>query len=201
MARITINLGDQLEQEISDIISSIKNEIMEVHKEQNGIKNNRLKKDLEKECRSAVDTFYKGYTPHSGYQRQRDLYNAYKIVDDGENVYVEYGDEFMQYAHHQSNKFIFENSFMKPYHGGSWGAEGEGRGGEYAAEPWYRAPNPYFTHWYSPAVKSNQSIYDIMSKTLPGIFKKAEDKYDRAMMKWFNPYKRKIEEIVKKLKM
>lgn len=100
-----------------------------------------------------VDMFYEDYTPHT-YKRKQDLYNAYKVfIDDGDWGY-EFGAHLMKKSHHQSNEYIYENSFVNGYHGGDDFGDDHPEPGV----PWWKAP-PTLKYWYMPATQWGTSPY------------------------------------------
>lgn len=105
-------------------------------------------------CKSAVDTFYKEYP--AKYNRKHDLHNAYDVgIRDGWDLFVSFGSDLMKYSHHQSNEFIYVNSFEKGYHGGSFGVD---KFGDIAAVPYWRTPPGMFTHWYPAGFPAPRSV-------------------------------------------
>lgn len=138
--------------------------------------------------KDTIDAFYGEY-PRRSYDPKGDLYNAVDIeIQDGWKLKIEIGYDMMQFEHHQSNLFVYNNSFVEGYHGGSWGID---KHGEIAAVPYYRTP-PYFDSWYDsmgPAPKSSQSP----KKTIiDGI-----NKYNK---KTFIPYqKRELRKMIGKI--
>lgn len=112
-------------------------------------------------AKNAVDFFYR--YPKKSYHRTFDLYNAYDIgIKNGCYLSIKLGPELMKHYHHQGNDFVYENSFVKGYHGGSFGID---RNGEIAATPYWRTPAPFFSEWYKyPAPKSSSIRNNIIEQ-------------------------------------
>lgn len=120
-----------------------------------------VKEQLEYACRTSVDTFYESYPKlkELSYDRLGDLYNAFEVVVDEKKQGVHMDSSLMQYEHHQDNEYIYENSFMRGYHGGSIGTD---QNGITQSEPWYRTP-PAWERWYYRAAKS-KSPYQMIKE-------------------------------------
>lgn len=103
-------------------------------------------------CKDAVDAFYsEGNTNEGG--RTGDLYNAYDIgISDGQYLSLELGPDLMDGKHHQGAEFVYENSFVRGYHGGSAGTD---RNDETVDTPHFRVPGGKWTYWGEPAPRSS----------------------------------------------
>lgn len=119
--------------------------------------------DLKDEYRSIISRWYASiYTdsadPHI-YNRQRSLFKAFRVQAKNGNIDVEYDSDFMNgYSHRVSNDYIFENSFVKGYHGGA------DNGPEHPAPgiPYWKKWRDY-SSWGRPATRS-ESPYELMEK-------------------------------------
>ena len=105
--------------------------------------------ELKKCAYNVIADWYADY-PQKSYSRKGDLFHAFKINTNtnGELWEVEFGPEFMEADHHQDNDFIYENSFIEGYHGGSI-SERMG-----IDVPRWRTPISYYKHWYLEAPQS-----------------------------------------------
>lgn len=115
-----------------------------------------------KTCQSAVDAFY-GEFGQNSYHRTNDLHNAYDVgIRGGWDLRIQLGADLMEHYHHQGNDFVYENSFVGGFHGGSAGTD---KRGETAAVPYWRTPAPQFTFWYpSPAPRGTSPYKTIVNK-------------------------------------
>ena len=70
-------------------------------------------------CESAVDYFYKDYSPRM-YKRKWSLYEAYNIdiKPNGEFIF-QLGHEFMKKKHRVDNEYIYKYMFVLGWHGGA----------------------------------------------------------------------------------
>ena len=103
--------------------------------------------------RTAVDDFYSDYDPHI-YNRQYDLYNAYRIHINTKRWEIVTDPGFMKKTHRVSNQYIFDWAFKFGYHGGAFDGPGHPNG----VEPYYRT-FPYYKTWSNPAVRAGFSPY------------------------------------------
>lgn len=137
--------------------------------------------ELKKCAYAVIVEWYSKYNPKR-YVRQGDLLHTFKIYKnkDGELWSVEFGPEFMEYTHHQENDFIYENSFIQGYHGGSI-SEDAG-----IDIPRWRTPVPYYKYWYSEAPQSfspYEKIIDEMQSVSDSLDKEIQAKIEKAIKK------------------
>lgn len=120
-------------------------------------------KYVQKICKSAINSFYGDY--HGAYCRKEDLKNAFDVgIHDGYELVIEFGSDLMQFDHHQSNEFVYVNSFIHGYHGGSFGTD---ESGETRDKPYWRMPGGLYTSWYpedEPAPRSTSPYKTINNK-------------------------------------
>lgn len=121
-------------------------------------------KYIQRICKNTVESFYNDFSPNS-YGRKEDLKNAFDIgIHDGWQLVIEFGSDLMQFDHHQSNEFVYVNSFIHGYHGGSFGTD---KSGETRDDPYWRMPGRLFTSWYpvdDPAPRSTSPYKTINNK-------------------------------------
>ena len=167
----------------------------------------KYKNELENNIEHIIDLFYEDYEPKSGYDRKGDLYNTYEIIAEPRKWGVRYGSEYMHFSHHQSNEFIYENSFVNGYHGGSWGVNRPQPGMTYydasdddiAAVPYFRGPAPYFTNWTSAAPRYWDSPFEqvdeLVDSTRATLSLEATDEFNKLL----KPYCEQVDKALKKL--
>lgn len=110
----------------------------------------KLIEDIDEEAKSIISSWYAKYDPIY-YRRNGGLKKAYKIKQDGIDVEIVYGPEFMETAYHQDTSIIFNNAFVKGYHGGSAGTDSND---ETRKAPYWRTPFLYYTEWSYLAKRS-----------------------------------------------
>lgn len=89
---------------------------------------------------SAIDKFYEDYIPNI-YERTYDLYNTYKVTVTEDDWNIDFDPSFMKEWHRvddQDPTYIFENSFIRGWHGGAISGEGHPNPGT----PYWREPEP-----------------------------------------------------------
>lgn len=67
----------------------------------------------------AVQEFYDSYTPHSGYKRKKDLFNAYEVSVKNGYLSIKTGAQFMKKRHRADNDYIYNMAFVSGWHGGA----------------------------------------------------------------------------------
>lgn len=152
--------------------------------------NNIVYNGLSKMAEDAVNNFYSKEVKYKN--RLFDLFNAYHINADDEDWSIELGPEFMQYKHHQSNEFIYENSFVQGYHGGSIGEDDYGE----VFVPFYRGPYGKWTYWTYPAAQDDKSPRDYILEQDPDGYinnqrRLALNEYDDKFMEYVQDVKDK----------
>lgn len=130
-----------------------------------------------------VDMFYEDYTPHI-YKRKEDLYNAYRVYIENGNWGYDFGSDLMLYQHHQSNEYIYENSFVGGYHGG----DDNGKDHPEPGVPWWKAP-PSLKYWYKPASRWSSSPYFMAKREIEKLIDDmSHEKYQDGHEKIVNAY-------------
>ncbi|MBQ8947811.1 MAG: hypothetical protein IJ058_15275 [Lachnospiraceae bacterium] len=67
-----------------------------------------------------VGRWYAEYPDPHVYRRKRSLYHAFRVERQGYSINVIFDSELMEdYGHRVSNEYIFENSFIRGFHGGA----------------------------------------------------------------------------------
>ena len=74
--------------------------------------------DYEEIIRHAIDEYYYDYSPRY-YKRSKSLYDAYKIINDGSRIGVDFDSEYMEKEHRVNNEYIYHWMFEEGYHGGA----------------------------------------------------------------------------------
>ena len=143
--------------------------------------------DLDKTALSIIENWYASY-PNPKYKRQYGLKKAYKIFQDGLDISLEMDAEYMSdYSYHQSTEFIFYNSFMGGYHGGSFGTD---KHGITMTEPTWRTPYFHYTYWGDTAPQST-SPYDQIFEYSTRRLKEYDDEWARDLQRYImNPVQR-----------
>lgn len=161
MARITLTVT--AEENKSDVINNLIANASEIIRQVNSRLAHEQYINAKRIADNAIDEFYAGYTPHpKSYGRRLDLYNAYDIgIRNGEDFIFQVGPDLMKYYHHQGNEFVYENSFVRGFHGGSMGTDSNG---ETAVVPTYRTPIPEFSSWGDPAEPDDSPYEQIMKE-------------------------------------
>ena len=129
--------------------------------------------EFDEAVRQIVARFYASYEPKF-YNRQRSLYTTFKVKPDYSqfDVDVEFEPGFMEGSHRTTNEYIFENTFVEGFHGGSrYGDDHPDPG-----TPYWRKPVPYYSEWSRPASQSF-SPYQESMKRLQQIHVQMEQKY------------------------
>lgn len=135
----------------------------------------RYKEELEEIGRSVISEWYATYDPIY-YDRQMGLRDAWKVTLEGTNYKVDFGADLMNTVYHQSIDFIFENSFMSGYHGGSY----------YNGVPYWRTPYPQFTAWGRPALRSfspYRRMVSEMNRKIKDIDEQKQKEFDKEIAK------------------
>ena len=108
-------------------ISEFYNALMEYINDEDKIVNylveeisNSICDDLDEMFEKNINThFYDRYKPHR-YRRKKSLFDAYKITKTKTGVKWDFSSEYMQKGLHRvDNEYIFQNSFIKGFHGGA----------------------------------------------------------------------------------
>lgn len=143
--------------------------------EYNGeVKPAKLEEQIKDESLSIVSRWYASYDPIK-YRRTMSLKHAFKTIRNGIDVMLNFDASNLTGSHHQSNEWIFQNSFIEGYHGG---ATGEDKAGFSVSVPTWRSPYGYYIHWGDPAPKSF-SPKDEIEKMAKGYFEKYDQEWHK----------------------
>lgn len=147
-------------------VKQLQKDIKEVKDDKTKIKNEVAKEvaaqwydDLDYIFVSCIDRFYADYNP-TFYRREGSLYSTYKLTQKNGIVSWNFGAQYMpqayKHSHRASNQYIYDQMFLKGYHGGAhtiaedkveeWGEHPDD------GTPWYRTPHPFrgirpYTDW------------------------------------------------------
>lgn len=136
----------------------------------------KYKEELEMIGDDVITQWYSTYDPIF-YNRSGDLYDAFRVNLDGVNYRVDFDSSLMD-----GNEYIFENSFMKGYHGGAISGDGHPNPGI----PYWRTPHPWYYEWGRPAFRSfspyNRMI-NLMNKKIRKLDKEKQDEFDKIIEK------------------
>lgn len=168
-------------------IGNLKENVAKTRKalEKMKVKNDKLTKSFISEsseelnyiAKSAIDKFYESYEPLM-YERTYDLYHTYRITVTENEWSIDFDPSFMEEWHRVDAKdptYIFENSFIRGWHGGAISGEGHPNPGV----PYWREPINfiegafggklwYFTQdspWHSPSLMSPSPYKEIVRKS------------------------------------
>ena len=165
----------------------------------------RVEDEFTEVCETEITKFYSSYTPRS-YARYGDLYNTYKIKINkytGEFI-VHFDSTYMQYPHRADNETIFENSFMRGYHGGAIDGNNPNFPHPSPGTPYWKDPfitwDRGFQGWLEPAAQSSPPYTNIVKgfKTKKQeIQKDLEVEFEKTMLDIINPIKEDINKLLK----
>lgn len=131
----------------------------------------KLISKIDEMAKSVIAQWYATYDPRK-YRRQRSLYQAYRIEQDGIDVEIKFDSAYISdFTHHQDNELIYENSFIQGYHGGSMGTD---QNDETVDTPYWRKPFLHYTMWGEPAKKNFSPYRKILQES-----NKLMDNYDK----------------------
>lgn len=131
------------------------------------------KEELERVGECVVTDWYSRYDPII-YNRYGGLYKAFSVRLKGLNYYVYFGASLMDDVYNQSTNWIYKNSFIEGYHGGS----------RHNGIPYWRTPHPEYTDWGRPAIRSFSPYYKMvneMNKKIKEIDKLKQNEFDEVM--------------------
>ena len=77
--------------------------------------------DYNNIMKNVIDDYYADYSPRY-YNRTKSLYNAYKILNNGKQIGVDFDSKYMPHEHRvdkKSDNYIFHWMFERGYHGGA----------------------------------------------------------------------------------
>ena len=135
-----------------------------------------VRENLEYIGRTAVDMFYEDYQPRK-YQRNFDLYNAYKIRVNDTVWEITTDAKYMIHTHEAGNEYIFWNSFENGFHGGAVSGPQHPNPGE----PWWKVRG----HWFSPAAGGRVSplnyIEEKADEYLDSVPQQMQNEFDSSM--------------------
>lgn len=166
--------------------------------------------DLNEIARLCIKKFYDDYKPKF-YRRKYSLYHAYRILNNGGVIDIEYSHEFMldTHKHRVDKKYIFEKVFNEGWHGGAhtissenaklWGAHPDNKTPFWRILPPYNKEGikPYITGWHKePAKKTIPPRHRIETEignyisNKPNILKKTKDEAYKTNHIWNDLYKK-----------
>ena len=134
----------------------------------------KAKENLKYIATTAIDKFYEDYEPHF-YERTWELYNTYKITVTEDDWSIDFDSSWMGDTHRAEPEFIFENSFIRGWHGGGTSGDDHPEPGV----PYWRWPDvtiyteyggkiKAFSHespWFTPALRSPSPYKEIVRKS------------------------------------
>lgn len=130
----------------------------------------QFKDGVEKVYKQSVENFYNSYSPHY-YARSGDLYNLLEVDTSNRSYNIILHDEKLE----PSNDGISSSSLYDIVVEGGWhGGAPSGPNHPSPGTPYWRAPPPYYTHWYTPAAESTS------------IFESFQEKYDTYLVEATN---------------
>lgn len=143
--------------------NNIRKEIAQLKKDALEVRDNtkKIKQDVAKESArqvyedlnaifvACIDKFYADYDP-TFYRREGSLYRTYELTNKNGVISRNFGEQYMpqtyKHSHRVSNKYIYEQMFLKGYHGGAHTIDPDKveQWGEHPDDgiPWYRTPHP-----------------------------------------------------------
>lgn len=135
----------------------------------------KYKDELQEIGRSVISEWYGTYDPIY-YDRQMGLKHAWTVILKGTNYNVYFGASLMNTSYNESTNWIFKNSFIGGYHGGS----------RHNGIPYWRTPYPEFTAWGRPALRSFSPytrMVSEMNRKIKEIDKEKQDEFDKEVAK------------------
>lgn len=141
--------------------------------------NKRVKFNLELIAERAVEVFYESYDPPHVYSRQEGLLKAFKVIATNDEWSLETGAEYIQASYRVGTDYVFENSFVRGYHGGAIGGPKHPSPGT----PWWKL----YGKWYKPATKG-PAPEDLINKEVDNYLEEAEQAYGDEAVDFIKPY-------------
>ena len=139
----------------------------------------KYKEELERIGDHVITDWYSTYEPIF-YNRRGSLYNAFRVNLNGTDYSVEF--DYNLLGGDKVNELIFENSFIRGYHGGA----ADGVGHPNPGVPYWRTPYPLLTNWGRPALRSFSPytrIVSEMNKKIREIDGDKQDEFNKAVNK------------------
>ncbi len=169
--------------ETQNLINSIDKTIAKIEKLIDE-KPKKLVEDIDEEAKSIIARWYATYPSPIYYRRNGGLYHAYKIIQDGTYVEIDYDPSYMSdFSYNQDKAIVFNNAFQLGYHGGCLGAEVESN------VPHWRTMFLHYTHWSYPAKKSF-SPYKSIERAAKKLMKEYDASWDGDLDQIMNPLRR-----------
>ena len=145
MAKGILEQLEQLEKDIEEVANNATNIKKDVAREAA----NQIYDDLDYIFVACIDKYYADFDPVF-YRREGSLYHTYELTNKNGIVTRNFGPQYMPQAydhyHRVSNKYIYEQMFLKGYHGGAHTIDPDKveEWGEHPKDgtPWYRTPHP-----------------------------------------------------------
>lgn len=135
--------------QLQEDLKEVKDDIPKIKKEVAKEIAAQLYHDLDYIFVTCIDKFYADYDPVF-YRREGSLYSTYKLTNKNGVISWNFGAQYMpkayKHSHRVSNQYIYDQMFLKGYHGGAHTiAEDKiDEWGEHPKDgtPWYRTPPP-----------------------------------------------------------
>lgn len=138
-----------------------------------------IEDELNDTALSIISKWYADYEPLA-YHRIMSLKKAFKVTVNAEKFSIDYDSSYMKdFYHHQSNEYVFNNSFILGYHGGSTDKSGT------ISIPQWRKPLNIYSEWYGTPAPQSFSPYETIEK-----------EGEKVVNKKWNPVKKKLEKDV-----
>ncbi len=138
----------------------------------------QLEKELNYIGESIITRWYDDYDRHI-YEPYGSLYYAYQVKRNGTRITVTTSPDYISVGkHNQSDEIVYNNAFVRGYHGGSTGS------GLDSLIPHWRTPYPFYPEWGGPAKKSKSPL-EMMQEEMQGevdkTLKEIDEKIANAM--------------------
>lgn len=135
----------QLRKDLKEVADNTKKIKKDVAKEMA----NQVYEDLDSIFTACIDKFYADYDPMF-YRREGSLYQTYQLTNRNGVISHSFGPQYMpqayEHSHRVSNQYIYDQMFLKGYHGGAHtiAPDKAEEWGEHPKDgtPWYRTPHP-----------------------------------------------------------
>jgi hypothetical protein len=157
----------------------------------------KYKDKLRDSALSTISRWYAKYDPIYYHDRQMSLKKAFKITQDGCDLFIDFDSSYMDdegFTHHQNkygNEIVFNNAFIKGYHGGSTSKKDD------ITTPHWRTPFPEFSEWGERAARS-RSPYNEILKNSKKILKDYEDEWTRDLKQITDSVQRSFNGLLRK---
>lgn len=146
----------------------------------------KLKEDIDDMARSIIARWYASYPSPIYYNRQRSLYHAYRLEQNGVDVEIIFEASNLKGHYHQSAEYVYDTVFIGGWHGGSVGTDSSG---ETVDEPTWRTPYPTpknikagvqpYTRWSELEVPRDESLYEQILKGAEQLMQEYDEEWIR----------------------